>query len=73
MVLADFRNVLFFDPTPYFCDKFKCSGFLDDIGYLYFDQDHLSEAGSYYFTQKLMKEFDLFRNEQADADQTIED
>jgi hypothetical protein len=51
-ILADFPNVVLFDPTPLFCDNEWCYGAKD--GYkLYKDEDHLSEFGSEYLAKNL--------------------
>jgi len=53
-ILADFPNVVLFDPTPLFCDNEWCYGAKD--GYkLYKDEDHLSEFGSEYLAKNLSK------------------
>ena len=51
-ILADFPNVVLFDPTSLFCDAEFCYGFKDG-NKLYIDQDHLSEFGSEYFAKNL--------------------
>jgi len=50
-ILRDFPKIKVFDPTTYFCFEKKCTGFIDSVGYLYRDYDHLSESGSNYFAE----------------------
>lgn len=49
-ILADFPNVILFDPTSIFCDDEWCYGAKDGKK-LYKDVDHLSEFGSDYFAK----------------------
>ena len=61
-VVSKYPNVIVFDPTNYFCDSDKCSGFSSEYGYLYRDYDHLSEGGSRYFGEKFykfLKDYDI--------------
>jgi peptidoglycan/LPS O-acetylase OafA/YrhL len=54
-VLADFPSVLLFDPTDFFCNEAICSGFDAKFGFLYRDADHLSDAGSRFYAEALVK------------------
>ena len=51
-VLADFPDVILFDPTDLFCDETQCYGTIGP-NRLYRDADHLSEFGSLYIAQTL--------------------
>ena len=51
-VLAEFPDVILFDPTNLFCDDTQCYGTIGDQR-LYRDADHLSEFGSLYLAQTL--------------------
>ncbi len=51
-VLAEFPQVIVFDPTKYFCDEEKCQG-IKDGKLLYRDGDHLSVDGSKYLAKYL--------------------
>lgn len=53
-VTSEFSKVRVFDPTEFFCDKNKCKGFNPEYGFLYHDFDHLSNAGSLFYTSKLV-------------------
>ena len=50
--VSKFSYVRLFDPSQYFCDDKKCHGFYNDTGYLYKDQDHLSNSGSVFYAKK---------------------
>jgi peptidoglycan/LPS O-acetylase OafA/YrhL len=54
-VVAEFPKVVLFDPSDYFCDREKCKGYDEVFGFLYRDFDHLSESGSRYFAESLVK------------------
>jgi peptidoglycan/LPS O-acetylase OafA/YrhL len=51
-ILAEFPNVILFDPTTLFCDNKWCYG-TKDQSQLYSDVDHLSEFGSAYVAKYL--------------------
>lgn len=51
-VVKDFPNVYLFDPTEYFCNDSVCAGYIDGMGYLYKDIDHLSVIGSNFYANK---------------------
>jgi peptidoglycan/LPS O-acetylase OafA/YrhL len=54
-VLIDFPDVVAFDPTDYFCNEKICRGFHPYYGLLYRDFDHLSDSGSRFFAENLVK------------------
>lgn len=53
-VVAEFPEVILFDPANAFCDAEKCKGYDETFGFLYRDYDHLSESGSRYFAEALI-------------------
>ncbi|MCF7968363.1 MAG: hypothetical protein K9K68_04280 [Methylococcaceae bacterium] len=53
LVLTEFPNVIFFDPTDSFCDASICKGFDSSFGFLYRDVDHLSDSGSRFYAESL--------------------
>jgi len=54
-VSADFPAIKIFDPTSLFCDGDSCYGYIDDVGYLYEDSDHLNVTGSHFLAYNLAK------------------
>ncbi len=54
-VVVEFPEVVLFDPSDFFCDREKCKGYDEVFGFLYRDFDHLSESGSRYFAESLIK------------------
>ena len=48
-VARDFPGVYVFDMSKLFCDASKCSGYLEGVGFLYRDFDHLSNPGGMTF------------------------
>tara|TARA_B110000503_G_scaffold98713_1_gene147918 strand:+ start:274 stop:2196 length:1923 start_codon:yes stop_codon:yes gene_type:complete len=54
-VLSDFPNVLLFDPTNTFCNEELCKGFDSSFGFLYRDIDHLSDSGSRFYAEAIVK------------------
>jgi hypothetical protein len=52
-IVSEYPRIYLFDPTNSFCNKSKCSGLSHKFGYLYMDQDHMSEGGSRYFAEAL--------------------
>lgn len=57
-VLIDFPQVKLFDPAEYFCNLKKCKGYDETFGFLYRDFDHLSDSGSRYFAEGLIRFLD---------------
>ena len=58
-IVAEFPKMNLFDPKESFCNQSVCSGLSFKLGYLYRDQDHLSEGGSRYFAEAL---YDYIKN-----------
>lgn len=54
-VAKDFPKIQVFDPTELFCDTRFCGGVDSQGRALYRDADHLSEAGSLYVAEALIK------------------
>ena len=54
-VAREFPNTDVFDPMELFCDDSWCYGYLEEVGFLYKDPDHLSEAGSTYVAKHLIE------------------
>jgi peptidoglycan/LPS O-acetylase OafA/YrhL len=54
VVLSEFPDVIFFDPTYSFCNADLCKGFDPVFGFLYQDVDHLSETGSRFYAEALV-------------------
>jgi peptidoglycan/LPS O-acetylase OafA/YrhL len=51
-VAREFPTVRVFNPTNSFCDQQRCTGYIEGVGYLYWDFDHLSDIGSQYYAEK---------------------
>ena len=62
-VLKDFPSVYLFDPIPHFCEEEQCHGYLEGVGFLYRDSDHLSVEGSEYYAEKLIDEMTFLQDE----------
>lgn len=60
-VLADFPDVLIFDPTDFFCDREICSGYDPKFGFLYRDADHLNDLGSRFYAEVLINSLSLLK------------
>lgn len=54
-VVSEFPMVLLFDPADVFCDQKVCKGYDPEFGFLYWDHDHLSEAGSRLYAEGLVR------------------
>ena len=54
-VFLDYPKATVIDPTDYFCDSQKCTGYIKRFGFLYRDADHLSEGGSRYYAERFLK------------------
>ena len=52
-VVSEFPRIHMFDPAQSFCNETECRGLSSKFGYLYNDQDHLSEGGSRYYAEAL--------------------
>ena len=57
-IVADYPHVKLFDPTDLFCDKAWCNGYLEGVGYVYRDVDHLSAVGSTYIAGGILQYLD---------------
>ena len=54
--LEKFPAIEIFDPTSVFCDKTHCRATMDDVP-LYWNSDHLTDAGSDLVVKKLLDEY----------------
>lgn len=52
-IASGFPAVKVFDPTDTFCDGVRCKGYDPKYGFLYRDADHLSDAGSQLFAERI--------------------